>query len=180
MFSLWVFLFVFSIVPLFMSNTLPSNILYVNIFRFLFPCIGITIGTVALIITPKGEKKDFAFVITCAIALLLGYEIFEQIYGGQSSNIYIGYWIVFWISAYFAFLAIAVKRIILDYKYLSRNTIFVGIALAPTTLAPFYDMYGITGVYVSIFIISLIFVFVITLLYRFSEDFITEGRPTSH
>ena len=56
---------------------------------------------------------------------------------------------------------------------------FAGIALVPTTLAPFYDMYGITGVYVSILIISLIFVFVITLLYRLSKDFIKKGRKTS-
>jgi len=57
---------------------------------------------------------------------------------------------------------------------------FAGIALVPTTLAPIYENYGITGVYVSILIISVIFVFVITLLYRFSKDFIIEGRKTSH
>jgi signal transduction histidine kinase len=95
----------------------------------------VTIGTIALIKTPKGEKNDFAIVITCAIALLLGYEIFEQIYGGQTSNIYLGHWIVLWVSAYFAFLAIAVKRMIMDYKYLSRNTFFAGIALAGLTVA---------------------------------------------
>ncbi len=131
---LWIILFILSIVPLFMSNTLPVNVLYINIFRFLFPSIGVTIGTIALIKTPKGEKRDFAIVITCAITLLLGYEIFEQIYGGQTSNIYLGHWIVLWISAYFAFISIAIKRILQDYKYLSRTTFFAGIALAGLTV----------------------------------------------
>ena len=117
-----------------MKNTLPINVLYINIFRFLFPCIGVAIGFIVLIKTPKGEKKDFAIVIICAIAMLLGYEIFEQIFGGQTGNIYLGHWIVLWISAYFAFLAIAVKRIFLDYKYLPRTTFFVGIALAGLTV----------------------------------------------
>ena len=53
---------------------------------------------------------------------------------------------------------------------------FVGIALVPTTLAPISDTFGITGVYVSILIISIIFTLVIILLYRLSRVIISERR----
>ncbi|MFX1387171.1 MAG: hypothetical protein ACFE9M_08155, partial [Promethearchaeota archaeon] len=42
---------------------------------------------------------------------------------------------------------------------------FTGIALVPTTLAPFSNIFGINGVYVAILIISLIFIVVTFLLY---------------
>ncbi|MBA7623244.1 hypothetical protein ES703_30638 [subsurface metagenome] len=42
---------------------------------------------------------------------------------------------------------------------------FVGIALVPTTLAPISEMFGITGIYLSILGISLLFVFILSLLY---------------
>ncbi|UCC19734.1 MAG: MFS transporter [Promethearchaeota archaeon] len=42
---------------------------------------------------------------------------------------------------------------------------FIGIALVITTLAPFSNMFGITGVYITILIISLIFIITIIVLY---------------
>lgn len=42
---------------------------------------------------------------------------------------------------------------------------FIGIALVPTTLAPISEMFGITGIYLSILGISLLFVFILSLLY---------------
>jgi MFS family permease len=46
---------------------------------------------------------------------------------------------------------------------------FVGIALVPTTLAPISEMLGITGIYLFIFLISLLFVFILLLLYVFAK-----------
>ncbi|MFX0000371.1 MAG: MFS transporter [Candidatus Hodarchaeota archaeon] len=53
---------------------------------------------------------------------------------------------------------------------------FVGIALIPTTLAPISEKFGITGVYVSILLISIIFTLVIILLYRLSSVIISERK----
>jgi MFS family permease len=46
---------------------------------------------------------------------------------------------------------------------------FIGIALVPTTLAPISRMFGITGIYFSIFLISILFVFILFLLYVFAK-----------
>ena len=46
---------------------------------------------------------------------------------------------------------------------------FIGIALVPTTLAPISEMFGITGIYFSILIISILFVFILSLLYVFAK-----------
>ncbi|MHA1912780.1 MAG: MFS transporter [Promethearchaeota archaeon] len=42
---------------------------------------------------------------------------------------------------------------------------FIGIALVPTTLAPIYSKFGVTGIYLSILGISVLFVITLTLLY---------------
>jgi MFS family permease len=46
---------------------------------------------------------------------------------------------------------------------------FVGIASVPYTLAPISDMVGITGIYFSILIMSILFVFILSLLYIFAK-----------
>ncbi len=42
---------------------------------------------------------------------------------------------------------------------------FIGIALVPTTLAPIYSEFGVTGIYLTILGISILFVITVTLLY---------------
>jgi MFS family permease len=51
---------------------------------------------------------------------------------------------------------------------------FTGIALVPTTLAPFSNVFGITGVYIAILIASVIFIIVMVLLYIFAKSIILE------
>ncbi|MFX1376197.1 MAG: MFS transporter [Promethearchaeota archaeon] len=46
---------------------------------------------------------------------------------------------------------------------------FIGIALVPITLAPISSLFGITGIYLSILIISVLFVIVLSLLYILSK-----------
>ncbi len=47
---------------------------------------------------------------------------------------------------------------------------FIGIALVPTTLSPFSDNFGITGVYIAIFIISIIYTLVILILSKIASS----------
>ena len=46
---------------------------------------------------------------------------------------------------------------------------FIGIALVPFTLAPISDMFGVTGIFFTILIISVLFVFILLLLYVFAK-----------
>ena len=49
---------------------------------------------------------------------------------------------------------------------------FIGIALVPTTLAPFSNNYGITGIYTAILIISIIFIVITMLLYFITRNIV--------
>ncbi len=57
---------------------------------------------------------------------------------------------------------------------------FTGIALVPTTLAPFSNIFGITGIYSVILIVSVIFIIVTILLYTLSKQVISENRKSLH
>jgi MFS family permease len=57
---------------------------------------------------------------------------------------------------------------------------FIGIALVPTTLAPISDLYGITGIYIGILLISVLFVISIFLLYKSAKRKVLNQEPTSH
>jgi len=57
---------------------------------------------------------------------------------------------------------------------------FTGIALVPTTLAPFSNIFGITGIYSVILIVSVIFIIVTILLYTLSKQIISENRKSLH
>ncbi len=57
---------------------------------------------------------------------------------------------------------------------------FTGIALVPTTLAPFSNTFGITGIYSVILIVSVIFIIVTILLYTLSKQIISENRKSLH
>ncbi|MFX1427565.1 MAG: MFS transporter [Promethearchaeota archaeon] len=46
---------------------------------------------------------------------------------------------------------------------------FIGIALVPFTLDPVYDVFGVTGIYLSILLISILFAFILLLLYVFAK-----------
>jgi len=57
---------------------------------------------------------------------------------------------------------------------------FSGIALVPTTLAPIYALYGITGIYICILGISVLFVIIISLLFKSARRKISNGEPPAH
>lgn len=57
---------------------------------------------------------------------------------------------------------------------------FTGIALVPTTLAPFSNIFGITGIYSVILIVSVIFIIVTIFLYTLSKQIISENRKSLH
>ncbi|MFX0021591.1 MAG: MFS transporter [Candidatus Hermodarchaeota archaeon] len=51
---------------------------------------------------------------------------------------------------------------------------FTGIALVPMTLAPYSDNFGITGVYLAILIVSILFILITFLLYFYSKQIVTK------
>ena len=51
---------------------------------------------------------------------------------------------------------------------------FVGIALVPTTLAPFSDTWGISGVYIAILVITIIFMMILMVLAKLANSTISE------
>ncbi|MHA2036780.1 MAG: MFS transporter [Promethearchaeota archaeon] len=55
---------------------------------------------------------------------------------------------------------------------------FIGIALVPTTLAPISEMYGITGIYLCILAISVVFVISLFLLYRTANRKVLNQEPS--
>ena len=57
---------------------------------------------------------------------------------------------------------------------------FIGIALVPTTLAPLSEMFGITGIYICILGISVLFVISLFLLYKIAKSKILSFEPKSH
>ncbi|TKJ24215.1 MAG: hypothetical protein CEE43_00600 [Promethearchaeota archaeon Loki_b32] len=57
---------------------------------------------------------------------------------------------------------------------------FTGIALVPTTLAPFSNAFGITGIYSAILISSVIFIIVTILLYNLAKIIISENQKALH
>ena len=57
---------------------------------------------------------------------------------------------------------------------------FIGIALVPTTLAPISGLYGITGIYICILGISVLFVACFFLLYKVAKRKVLNLEPTSH
>ena len=57
---------------------------------------------------------------------------------------------------------------------------FIGIALVPFTLAPVSERFGITGMYLSILGISVLFVFILYLLYIIANRIIHTGEETLH
>ena len=57
---------------------------------------------------------------------------------------------------------------------------FIGIALVPTTLAPISELYGITGIYICILVISVFFVSSFFLLYKVAKRKVLKLEPVSH
>ncbi|MCK4779995.1 MAG: hypothetical protein KAT57_07405, partial [Candidatus Lokiarchaeota archaeon] len=57
---------------------------------------------------------------------------------------------------------------------------FTGIALVPTTLAPFSNAFGITGIYSAILIASVIFIIVTILLYNLAKNIISVNQKALH
>jgi len=57
---------------------------------------------------------------------------------------------------------------------------FTGIALVPTTLAPLFTLYGITGVYICILGISILFVINISLLFKIARGKISNEEQLIH
>ncbi len=131
--SIWVAMFVMSILPLIISLWGLHSNLYMDTLSFLLPSIGGIIGVTAIFKAEGRDKKIFSFAITFSIIMLLIYEIFDYFLNDDPTILSVNYWSIFYIAAYFSFLAISIHRIFKDYKYVTKAAFFVGIAIVGFT-----------------------------------------------
>ena len=143
----------------------------------------ITGGLTGLVI----KKKDPAIpliigfillFVSLVILLLIGDITQPQVF----TNLAIG-WIIAGLAGGILFPAITYYSQILSPERrgalagLLTAGYFIGIALVPTTLAPIYSKFGVTGIYLSILGISVLFVITLTLLYLLARRINRKEAP---
>ncbi|GAH60440.1 unnamed protein product, partial [marine sediment metagenome] len=100
---------------------------------FLLPSVGGILGIIAIFKAEGRDKKIFSFTITFSLIMLLFFEIFDYFLNDESTILSVNYWTIFYIAAYFSFLVISIYRILKDYKYVTKASFFVGIAIVGFT-----------------------------------------------
>ena len=151
--------------------------LYVHALVLGLPVIGVIIGLITIIKLEDKERRDVSIIILSAMALLLGYEIAREFFGGELDNIFFGNWVILWISAYFPFLIYGVRRIIRDFKFVTRAALIIGIGVTGITtvvvapiLSYFFKNIGTLGasfdvrILITIIVIDFISFFVLNVL----------------
>ncbi len=122
-----------SILPLIISLWGLHSNLYMDTLSFLLPSIGGIIGIAAIFKAEGRDKKIFSFVITFSLLMLLIFEVFDYFLNDDPTILSVNYWTIFYIASYFSFLVISIHRIIKDYKYMSKESFFVGISVVGLT-----------------------------------------------
>ena len=127
--SIWVTMFIASILPMIISLwDLYSNI-YMHILSFSLPTIGVILGLITVFKAKNKDTRIFSITITFSLIMLLVFEFFDYFLNDNPTILTVNYWTFFHIAAYFSFLGISIDRIIKDYKYITRSSIFIGIAI---------------------------------------------------
>ncbi|MBY9000537.1 MAG: hypothetical protein KGD64_06455 [Candidatus Heimdallarchaeota archaeon] len=149
--SIWFLMFFLGVLPLIISLWSIYLPIYMKVLGLLLPSIGIVIGIINVFRAENQEKRDFVITIATTLTMLLLYQIFENLFSEGSNTIHFNYWSFFYIAAYFSFLGISIKRIIIDYKYITKSSFFIGIALVSFStvvvspiLSYFYNVLGQT------------------------------------
>ncbi|MCG3227470.1 MAG: sensor histidine kinase [Candidatus Heimdallarchaeota archaeon] len=176
-FSIWIFLFITSIIPLTLTMIPNTRDVYVHALALVLPILGILIGIFTLLKVKDRERRDVTIIILVSISLLLGYEIVREFSSGPTEGLFFGNWVILWISAYFPFLLYGIRRIIRDYKFVTRAALIIGIGVTSITtvvVAPimsyFFRSIGALGtsfdtrVFLVIMIVDFIAFFVLNLL----------------
>ncbi|NPD89538.1 MAG: hypothetical protein HGN29_12535 [Asgard group archaeon] len=176
-FSIWISLFIISIIPLTLSMVPYARDVYVHALILVFPIIGVLIGLFTLLKVKDRERRNVIIIILVSIALLLGYEIAQEFFSGPTESLFYGNWVLLLISAYFPFLLFGIRRIVRDLKFVTRAAVIIGIGVTGITtvvVAPivsyFFKSIGALGtsvdvrVFLVIMIVDFISFFVLNLL----------------
>ncbi len=107
---------------------LYSNI-YMHILSFSLPTIGAILGLITVFKAKNKDTRIFSITITFSLIMFLVFEFFDCFLNDNPTILTVNYWTFFHIAAYFSFLGISIDRIIKDYKYITRSSIFIGIAI---------------------------------------------------
>lgn len=150
---------------------------YLHALALVLPILGVLIGIFTLLSVKDRERRDVTIIILVSISLLLGYEIAREFSSGPTESLFYGNWVILWIGAYFPFLLYGIRRIIRDYKFVTRAAVIIGIGVTGITtvvVAPimsyFFKSIGALGtsfdtrVFLVIMIVDFIAFFVLNLL----------------
>ena len=134
-FSSWFVMFILSFTPLFFNIESISSVrdTYTNTLYFVFASFGIILSIFTFLSSKDWGKRDFAIVSGISILLLLIFQIFEVVNGGAEDPPALDWWFGFWIAAYFPFIVMSFKRIIQDYRFITRASFTIGMGI--TSLA---------------------------------------------
>jgi signal transduction histidine kinase len=107
--------------------------MYVHALVLALPIIGLIIGIFTIIKLEDKERRDVSIVIFVSMSLLLGYEISREFFGNGMDNIFSGNYVILWISAYFPFLIYGLRRIIRDFRFVTRAALIIGVGVTGIT-----------------------------------------------
>jgi len=122
-------MFILSVIPMIISLWGLYSSIYMHILSFFLPTIGSILGIITIFKAKNKDTRIFSITITFSLIMLLTFEFFDYFLNDNSSILIINYWIIFYIAAYFSFLVISIDRIIKDYKYITKTSFFIGIAI---------------------------------------------------
>ena len=130
-FSVWITSFLLSLSPLALlqENVKTLEEIYANVLLFAIPSIGIILAAYAIYFFKDWDKKNFAIVVFSSFLMLLLYQLFDVLLTTNENDQFLDWWIAFWIGAYFPFIFISIRRIIKDYHFVNKTSMFIGLAL---------------------------------------------------
>ncbi len=130
-FASWITMFILSLTPLFLNKESLYTVrdTYTNILYFILASFCILISIMGFIYSQDLGKRNFAIVAGISSLMLLIYQIFEYIYKGAEGPAAINWWFGFWIAAYFPFIVLSVKRIIEEYRFITRASFTIGMGI---------------------------------------------------
>ncbi|MHA1591886.1 MAG: sensor histidine kinase [Candidatus Heimdallarchaeaceae archaeon] len=152
-----------SIIPMIISLWDLESSLYMHTLSFLLPTVGGILGIITIFKAENKETRIFIITITFSFIMLLTFEFFDFFLNEDPSKLTANYWTFFHIAAYISFLGISIDRIIKDHKYITKASVFAGIAivsLLTVVVSPILSYsYSKLGDTFSIFEFSLFAVF---------------------
>lgn len=131
--SIWAVMFILSILPLIISIWDIYNALYMHVLSFLLPTVGGIFGIIVIAKAKTRDKRIFSFTVFLTLIMLLLFELFDYLFNENSTILTTNLWTIFHIAAYVPFLVISIYRISKDYKYVSKASFFVGVAIVGLT-----------------------------------------------